>query len=466
MSTIHIKNPLLIATMNDSKEEFSGGHILIKDNEIKSVGPKPYTGSADRVIDAANMVILPGFINTHHHFYQTLTRNIPRMQNSGLFDWLKAHYELWRELTEEGVYISAKTAILELMNTGTTTSTDHLYLFPRKAGPKLIDAEIAAAQELNFRFQPTRGSMSLGKPDGGLPPADVIQSEEEIQKDTERLVNKFHDTSKGAMIRIALAPCSPFSVTPELMRQTAAYARDYQLRIHTHLAETLDEETFCIETYGKRPFQYVQELDWVNAASWFAHAIHLNIDEVNFLGSANSGVSHCPSSNMRLGSGFARVKEMLDAGVNVSLAVDGSASNDSSNLLVEIRNAMLLSRLRDDSKWLSARDVLRMATRGGAAVLGRDDIGQIAVGKSADLALFSMDRVEYAGSLSDPLAALVFNTRISPVDYLIINGKIQIAQGKTAINEAQLVDIHNHLSRIMLEEAKKNSGIDFSQQLN
>jgi len=463
MSKIHIQSPLLIATMNEKMEEISGGHILIEDTRILSIGPEPYKGESDRIIDATNMVILPGFVNTHHHFYQTLTRNIPRMQNVGLFNWLKDHYEVWRELTEDGVYVSAKVAILELMKSGTTTSSDQLYLFPRKAGPRLIDAEITAAEELGFRFQPSRGSMSLGKPDGGLPPADVIQSETEIQNDIDRLVKKYHDASEGAMIRIALAPCSPFSVTPELMRQTVNYARDHGLQTHTHLAETLDEESFCIEKYGKRPVAYVEELGWVSNSSWFAHAVHLNQEEIDLLGAANSGVAHCPSSNMRLGSGIAPIREMLDAGIRVSIAVDGSASNDSSNMLSEIRNALLLSRLRDESKWLTAREVLRMATRGGAEVLGRTDIGQLQAGMTADLALFSIDRIEYAGSISDPLAALVFNHRTSPVDYLMINGDIQIENGKSHIDENNLIMMQNDLSSKMLRNAQQNTGINFTE---
>jgi cytosine/adenosine deaminase-related metal-dependent hydrolase len=305
--------------------------------------------------------------------------------------------------------------------------------------------------------------MSLGKPDGGLPPADVIQSETEIQSDIDRLVKQYHDTSKGAMIRISLAPCSPFSVTPELMKHTANYARDNNLQIHTHLAETLDEESFCIGKYGKRPVKYIEDLGWISNSSWFAHAIHLNQEEIDLLGTANSGVAHCPSSNMRLGSGIAQIREMLDAGIRVSIAVDGSSSNDSSNMLSEIRNAMLLSRLRDESKWLTARDVLRMATRGGAEVLGRNAIGHLKPGMIADLALFSIDSLEYAGSISDPLAALVFNHRSSPVDYLIINGDIQIESGKSRADENELIIMQNNLSRKMLQDAQKKTGINFTK---
>ena len=415
----------------------------------------------DEVIDATGMVVLPGFINTHHHLYQTLTRNIPKMQDLPLFEWLTNYYEIWRELTEEAVYVSAKTGLLELMKSGVTTSADHLYLFPAKTGKNLIDAEIKAAQEVGIRFQPTRGSMSLGKTKGGLPPDDVVQSEAEIQEDTERLLAKFHDDSEGSMLRISLAPCSPFSVTPELLKSTAEFAKTNNLHIHTHLAEALDEEKFCIKTFGMRPVEYLDSLGWIAENSWFAHAIHINDKELRRLADAGVGISHCPSSNMRLGSGIARIKEMLTAGIVVGLGVDGSASNDSGNMLTEIRNAMLLSRLRDEEFWLSAREVLWMATRGGAQALGREDIGQLAVGKRADLVLFSINGLEYAGGRSDPLASLVFNVRMSSVDYLIINGKIQIRNGETAVDENTLILEHNRLSDEMLQRATDNSGIDF-----
>ncbi|MFQ6608860.1 MAG: 8-oxoguanine deaminase [Fidelibacterota bacterium] len=434
MSRILINNPQAVATMNDNKVEFSGGHILIEDDKISSIGSQSIDVSVDEIIDATHMIVLPGFINTHHHLYQSLTRNIPLMQNQSLFSWLSNHYEVWRELTDEAVYISTKTGLLELMKSGTTTSSDHLYLFPEKASRELIDAEIRGAKEVGIRFQPTRGSMSLGKSNGGLPPDDTVQNEKEIQADIERLLITYHDESPGAMIRISLAPCSPFSVTPELMKYTADFAIAHNLLMHTHLAETLDEEKFCLELYGERPIDYIDKLGWMNSNAWYAHAIHLNDDEINRMASKGVGVSHCPTSNMRLGSGIARIKEMMDAGVQVSLGVDGTASNDSGNMLLEIRNAMLLSRLREKQFWLTARDVLWMATRGGAAVLGREDIGQLSVGKQADLALFSLDSITYAGGGSDPIAALIFSIRTSPVDYLIVNGTVVIRQGKSQVN--------------------------------
>ena len=463
MSSLLIKNPLLVATMDDGRREFAGGHILCRDGVLESLGPEPLDVEADEVIEAQGMLVLPGFINTHHHLYQTLTRNVPLLQNRSLFGWLTGHYEIWRELTAEAVRVSATTGLLELMKSGATTSSDHLYLFPADCGGLLIDEEIEAAKELGIRFQPTRGSMSLGQSLGGLPPDDTVQTEKEIMADYERLLARYHDDSPGAMVRLALAPCSPFSVTPELMRHTAKFAQANGLMMHTHLAETLDEERFCLREFGQRPLDFVDGLGWLAPNTWFAHAVHLNADEITRLGDAGVGVSHCPTSNLRLGSGLAPVKELLEAGVAVSLAVDGSASNDSSNILLETRNALLFSRTRDEQHWLTARDTLLMATRGGARALGRDDIGQLATGKRADLALFSLDGVEYAGGLADPLAALVFSVRLSPVDYLVIDGKLRIRSGVAEVDEAALVGRHNRISGEMLDRAARRTGIDFRQ---
>ncbi|MEE9466476.1 MAG: amidohydrolase family protein, partial [Candidatus Neomarinimicrobiota bacterium] len=352
MSSVLIKNPILVATMDDSRREFRGGHILCRDGVIESVGPEPLEVAADEVIDAGGMVALPGLVNTHHHLYQTLTRNVPLMQNRSLFDWLTAHYEIWRELTAEAVRVSATTGLLELMKSGVTTSADHLYLFPAACDGELIDEEIAAAGTLGIRFHPTRGSMSLGQSRGGLPPDDTVQSETAIRADTERLLKRYHDDSAGAMVRLAPAPCSPFSVTRDLMRQTAEFAQANGLMMHTHLAETLEEERFCLREFGQRPVDYIAGLDWLAPNAWYAHAVHLNTDEISRLGAVGAGVSHCPSSNLRLGSGIAPVKELLEAGAAVSLGVDGSASNDAGNMLLEVRNAMLLSRLREERYWL------------------------------------------------------------------------------------------------------------------
>lgn len=447
--------------MDDSGTEFSGGHILIDNGIIESIGPEPLDIPGAEVIDARGMTVLPGFVNTHHHFYQTLTRNIPLMQDQPLFDWLKNHYEVWREITSEAVTVSSTTALLELMKSGTTTSSDHHYLFPRASGGDLIDAQIKAARELGVRFHATRGSMSLGRSQGGLPPDDVVQTEAEIQTDVERLLEKYHDGSEGAMVRVALSPCSPFSVTPESLKQSAEYALANNIHMHTHLAETRDEEDFCLNYVGKRPAEFMADQGWFNDKAWFAHSIFLNDDEISRLGAAGGGIAHCPSSNMRLGSGIARISEMLEAGVKVGLGVDGSASNDSSNMLAEIRQALLISRLREEKHWLTARDVLWIATRGGAAALGRSDIGQLSVGKQADIALFSVDSLEYAGAQSDPLAALAFTVRMSPVDYLIVNGRICIRSGKSSLDESDLVRKHNIIAGRLLERAGKNTGLDF-----
>ncbi len=459
-----IKNPLLCARMdgnygsNDMVNAFRGGHIFIENGVIQSVGPRPFKGQAEEEIDASRMVVTPGLVNTHHHFYQTLTRNIFNVQNEGLFNWLITHYEIWREISEEAVYTAAKLAMVELLKSGCTTTSDHHYLFPASTSGQLIDAEFRAAQELGMRFQPTRGSMSLGKSDGGLPPDDVIQSEKAIQEDTLRLIKKYHDDSPGAMTRIALGPCSPFSVTPELMKQTVEMGKEYNLQIHTHLAETLDEQQFCIDTFGMRPFAYLQSLGWIRDNAWFAHSIHLNDEEVALAGKERMGVTHCPTSNMRLGSGIARIKELLRSGARVSLGVDGSASNDSSNMLMELRNAMLLSRLREQDKWLTAEDVFYMGTRGGSDVLNRTDIGQISEGKQADLNLMSMDKVEYSGALHDPLAALIFSVSMQPFDYVIVNGEVVVREGKVPhVDEKALIKQHQDLSEKVVENAGRKT---------
>jgi len=441
---------------NDVLDTFSGGHIYIEDNIIVSAGPEEFKAKADKVIDASRMLVLPGFVNTHHHFYQTLTRNIFSTQKAELFDWLRTNYEIWRGISKDAFYVSAKVAMAELMKSGCTTSSDHLYLFPNQEEGTLIDSEIEAAQELGMRFQPTRGFMSLSKKDGGLPPEDVVQTEDEIFEDIERLVKKYHDNSFGSMLRISLAPCSPFSVTAESMRKTVEIAEKYGLQIHTHLAETHDEEDFCIKRVGERPFEYMRTLGWIRPNAWFAHSIFLSDEEIKEAGEKKIGTSHCPSSNMRLGSGIAKIRELLDAGVSVSMGVDGSASNDSSNMLLEIRNAMLLSRLREPKFWLNTEDVLWMATVGGAKALGRDDIGQIQAGKCADINMINMDKLEYSGGLHDPAAAIVFNFAMSPIDHVIVNGKQVVKNGQIAdLNEMELVKRHQKISGDLIALAEK-----------
>lgn len=460
--SILIKDPLLCCRISDRVSDkdpldsFSGGHVYIEDGIIISVGPGPFSGTADVVIDAGRMLVLPGFVNTHHHFFQTLTRNIVATQRSELFDWLRINYEIWRGISAEAFYVSAKIAMAELMKTGCTCTSDHLYLFPRDAEGTLINREIAAAEELGMRFHPTRGFMSLSVKDGGLPPEDVVQNEEAIFADIERLIKHYPNPHDSAMLKIALAPCSPFSVTPSSMKKTVDVAEKYGLQIHTHLAETRDEEQFCLEKFGKRPFKFMQELGWIRGNAWFAHSIYLNDTEIAAAGKAGAGVAHCPSSNMRLGSGIARIREMLDAGISVGIGVDGSASNDASNMLLEIRNAMLISRLRAPQYWLNTEEVLWMATRGGAKALGRDDIGQILPGKCADICMISMDRLEYAGAAHDPAAAIVFNAALEPVDWLLVNGEVLVKKGKiSGLNEPGLIRRQQELSVNLITTAEK-----------
>ncbi|HET9317633.1 MAG TPA: 8-oxoguanine deaminase, partial [Vicinamibacteria bacterium] len=418
--------------MDDARSRLPNGYVLVEDDRVVAAGagPAPADLQADRRIDARGKVVLPGLVNTHHHLPQTLTRNVRSVQEAPLFTWLKELYLVWRQADEDAVDAAARIGLGELLLTGCTTSTDHLYLFPR-GQERLIDVEIAAARELGIRFQPTRGSMSRGRSQGGLPPDDVVQDEDVILADSRRLIREHHDPRPRAMTRIALAPCSPFSVTDDLMRRTADLARAEGVRLHTHLAETLDENEYCLQVYGCRPAEYLRRLGWLGRDVWLAHCVHLNDDEVALFGETGTGVAHCPSSNFRLGSGIAPVRKMLAAGVPVGLGVDGSASNDTSNMLAEARQALLAHRLgADPSAWVTAEEALWMATRGGAECLGRDDIGSLEPGKAADLILIDQRRLSYAGSGDDPLAALVFSPWPEPVDTVMVNGRIVVEGGE------------------------------------
>src|SRR5262245_36766524 len=375
----------LVVPFDDRRTRLPGGWVLVEDDRIEAVGggAVPDRLQVDRSIDARGKVVLPGLVNTHHHLPQTLTRNLPAVQEAPLFRWLTALYDVWRGADADAVDAAARVGLAELLLTGCTTTTDHLYLFPR-GEERLIDVEVAAARELGIRFQPTRGSMSRGRSQGGLPPDDVVQDEETILADCRRLIREHHDPRPGAMTRIALAPCSPFSVTDDLMRRTADLARTEGVRLHTHLAETRDEEDYCRQVYGCRPVEFLERVGWLGSDVWLAHGVHLSPDEVRQLGQTGTGVAHCPSSNFRLGSGIAPVRALLDAGAPVGLGVDGSASNDSSNLLAEVRQALLAHRLDPDpARWLSAEEAFRLATRGGARCLGRDDVGSLEAGKAA-----------------------------------------------------------------------------------
>jgi 8-oxoguanine deaminase len=459
MATILIRHAELLVTMDDHRREIPDGGLFIRDGFIEKVGP---TGelpeSADEVLDLKSHIILPGLINTHHHFYQTLTRAIPAAQNANLFNWLKTLYPIWARMKPDDIQISTKTALSELAMSGCTTAQDHLYIFPN--GSRLDD-EIMAAREIGVRLHASRGSMSLGESKGGLPPDSVVEEEDAILKDSQRLIEEYHDPAPGSVTQIVLAPCSPFSVTGDLMRNSAALAREYGVRLHTHLAETQDEESFCLAEFGHRPVEYMELLDWVGQDVWFAHSVHINQAEIGVYAQTGCGVAHCPSSNMRLASGVAPILRMLAAGVQVGLGVDGSASNDSSHMLAEARQALLLSRLGAAIEGASlsgtkmpplmtARQSLELATRGGAAVLGRNDIGSLEVGKCADFFAIDLNRLDFAGSLHDPVAALVLCASV-PAAYTVVGGKFIVREGRIQTIDVQnLVETHNKAARRLI----------------
>lgn len=449
MGTLLVRNASHLITMDDQRRRITDGGLFIRDNVIEMSGPSSELPlQADQVIDARGMIIVPGLINTHHHMYQTLTRNLPGAQDSELFDWLVTLYPVWAELSDEAVYVSALIAMAEMVLTGCTTTTDHLYIFP---GDCTLDAEIRAATELGVRFHPTRGSMSLGKSKGGLPPDHVVEDEEAILRDCRRVIERYHDPRPYSMVRMGLAPCSPFSVTNDLMRESASMARSFdKVMLHTHVAETLDEERFCLEKFGVRPAELMHKLGWTGPDVWWAHAIWLSDDEIQMLAETGTGVAHCPTSNMRLGSGIAKVREMRQAGVKVGIAVDGSASNDSCNVLGEARNALLLQRVTKGATALPVLEAFELATRGSASVLGRDDIGQLAPGKAADFIGFRLDRLEFAGgAIHDPAAALLLCNG-GRVDLSVIDGRQVVADGKILSMELEpLVARHNLLAAAM-----------------
>lgn len=454
MGTLLVKNARLLVTMDEQRRKIVNGGLFVRDNVIEAVGPtSELPDQADRIIDASRMVVLPGLINTHHHLYQTLTRALPAVQNAELFDWLVYLYPIWAEMTSEAVYHSALVGLAELLLTGCTTANDHLYLVPQDSRH---DDEIRAAQELGIRFHPCRGSMSLGRSQGGLPPDSVVETEDEIIADCERLVHTYHDPAPYSMLRIVVAPCSPFSVTGESMKRSAAWAREHHLTMHTHVAETLDEERFCLEKFGCRPVEYMRRLDWVGPDVWYAHAIFLNKEEITLMAETGTGVAHCPSSNMRLGSGIAPIREYLDAGVRVGLAVDGSASNDSSHMLAEARMALLLQRVTKGAKALTVDEALEMATLGGAKVLDRDDLGSLAPRKAADFIGVNLDRLEYAGAAChDPMGTLVMCTPPT-VDLSVINGRIVVEDGQIPnLDLERIIARQNELAVEMVRRAEE-----------
>jgi 8-oxoguanine deaminase len=451
VTTLLVKNADLLVTMDDTHRRIADGGLLIKDNIIRQAGPTDtLPSSADEIIDAQGMVVLPGLVNTHHHLYQSLTRAVPAAQDVELFHWLQTLYPIWAGLTSEAVYVSALIALSELVLSGCTTVADHLYIYPNDSR---IDDEIRAAQQLGVRFHPSRGSMSLGKSKGGLPPDSVVENEEAILADCERVVQQYHDPAPYSMCRIVIAPCSPFSVTPNLMRASAAFARERGLMLHTHVAETLDEEDFCLRKFGVRPTELMRQLDWMGPDVWWAHCVTLDQNEVALMAETGTGVAHCPSSNMRLGSGIAPIRAMMDANVRIGLAVDGSASNDSGHMLAEARQAMLLQRVKLGASAMSAEEALWLGTRGGAAALGRDDIGCLAPGMAADLIGVRLDRLAFAGAQADALAALLFCTPPT-VDLSIINGRVVVKDGQLlGLELSETMAHHNRLARELLGNA-------------
>ena len=450
MKSLLLKNCFYIKPGADTAG-ISGNDILIEDGCISAIGNSIQAADVQRTIDCSRHVVVPGFVNTHHHFFQTLTRNLPAVQNAKLFPWLKYLYEVWKNIDDEAVYISSLLAMAELLKTGCTCSTDHLYLYPKGGSGDFATLQFAAADKTGMRFSPTRGSMSLSRKDGGLPPDSVVQSEDVILDDCRRVIEEFHDPSPMAMRKVVLAPCSPFSVTEDLMRESARLARSNGVILHTHLAETEDEDAFCMRTFGIRPLTLMERCEFVGEDVFYAHGIHFNDEELSVLAETGTGVAHCPSSNMRLGSGICRVREMLDMGVSVSLAVDGSASNDSSDFLGEMRQALLLQRVRYGSAGITADEVLRLATENGANALGFSRVGRIEQGYAADLAVFNVDTLEYAGSRSDPFASLLFCGYSHGTDYTICNGRVVVDSGRlTGVDEDKLTVDANRIAESLL----------------
>ncbi|POF29036.1 8-oxoguanine deaminase [Roseibium marinum] len=463
--TLLLKDADILVTMDGERREIPGGGLFAEDGIIRQVGPSgdlPQT--ADRVIDASGHIVLPGFVNTHHHLNQTLTRNLPAAQNNNLFPWLQAHYRIWAKTNPEASRTSTLIGLAELALSGCTTVFDHTYLF--QSGNK-VDYQIEAARDLGVRFHASRGSMSLGESKGGLPPDAYVEDEEHILNDSIRVIDRYHDASHGAMTRIVLAPCSPFSVSENLLRDSALLARDKGVMLHTHLCETLDEERYTMERFGKRPVEWMQELGWTGPDVWFAHAIHVDDDEIRLFAATGCGAAHCPCSNMRLASGIAPVKKYMAAGVKVGLGVDGSASNDGSNMLMEVRQAMLLARLnlglqpvadpqgnahpplshpsRTD-EWMTAREALELATLGGAAVLGRSDVGSLETGKCADFFTLDLNTIHFAGALHDPVAAVVFCAP-QAAKTTVVNGRVIVEDGRiVTMDMAPVIRDHNRMS--------------------
>ena len=428
MSSLLVKNALAIVTVDDEDRVLENESILIEDGVITYIGKE--ARQADREIPADGCFVYPGLINTHNHLYQTFTRNLPQVQKMELFPWLITLYEIWKGLDEDCIFYSSLTGLGELLRCGCTTAMDHHYVFPQVGSEHFIDRQFEAADLLGIRFHAARGSMSLGKSDGGLPPDELVQPVDVILKDSRRLVEKYHDPKPFAMHQISLAPCSPFSVSEDLLIESAALARSLGVRLHTHLCETKDEERFTLSKLGMRPLAYMEKCGWVGPDVWYAHGIHFNDDELRLLADTGTGIAHCPVSNMKLSSGVCRLPDMLRLGVRVSLAVDGAASNDGQNLMAEIRTAYLLHRLTFGSGAPSGYELLKIATRGGAAVLGRDDIGQLSVGKAGDLFLVDAAGLDTVGVGQDPGSFLGTVGCSKPAKSVVVAGREVVRDGR------------------------------------
>jgi len=429
---ILIEGCTAVAVMDDTGTEIEGGSILVDGGIIRWVGRgQPPVDESMQRLEGNGLVAIPGLVNTHHHLYQVLTR--ARAQEQGLFGWLRELYPVWAELDADWERTAAEVGLAELALSGCSTTTDHHYVFPRGV-TGLLEAEIDAARRIGLRFHPCRGSMDLGASSGGLPPDSIVEDIDAVLADTERLIRQFHDPQPGAMLRIAVGPCSPFSVSGRLMRESAALARDHGVRLHTHIAETMDEEAYCRQTFDRRPVELLADLDFLGRDVWLAHCVHVDAGDIARLASTGTAVAWCPTSNARLGSGIAPARELIEGGVAVGLAVDGSASNDSGNMLAEVRQSMLMMRARLGPAAMTARQALRVATRGGAACLGRDDIGSLETGKRADIALFSIEGPEFRGAETDPVAALVFCAP-RPVRHLLVDGKFVVKSGRLINSE-------------------------------
>ena len=449
--TLLLKNADVLCTMSELREnesEIKGGGLFARNGIIEAVGESSSLPQiADTIIDMKGHVVIPGMVNTHHHLFQNLTRAVPAAQNSELFGWLKTLYPIWSNIGPEHVYWSTALGLAELALSGCTTSSDHLYIYPN--GAKLDDS-LSAASDIGVRFHGTRGSMSIGESQGGLPPDSLTEKESFILSESQRLIETYNDSSRYAMQRIALAPCSPFSVSIDLMRESAAMARSYGVGLHTHLAENAEDIEYGLQQFGMRPGEYVEAVGWTGDDVWHAHCVQLNSEEINLFAKTGTGIAHCPCSNMRLASGIAPVRQMLDTGVKVGLGVDGSASNDSGNMLNEARQTMLLQRVNSKASNMTAREALRVATKGGASVLNRDDIGMLVPGYAADITAFKRDNVDFSGSDWDPVASLVF-CGPSKANYTIINGKIVVSEGQLAtIPMEKLVREHSKLSHDLI----------------